>query len=77
MKIISLFIVGAILLSGLAKTKVVEEVIVAATKTERTLQEVPVEVAAVNSWFELNNFTTRIFCHYGIGGVALIISKNK
>ena len=65
------------MLSGLAKTQVVEEVIVAATKTERTLQEVPVAVAAVNSWLELNNFSTRIFCHYVIGGVVLIISRNK
>jgi hypothetical protein len=34
-------------------------------------------VAAVNDWLEANNFTSRVFCHYGIGGVVLIISRNK
>ena len=48
-KIISLFILGAISLPGLAQTPVVEEIIVTATKTERTLQEVPVAVSVVTA----------------------------
>lgn len=34
-------------------------------------------VSALNTWLNENNFQTRTFCHYGIGGVALILSKNN
>jgi len=48
-KIMSFSILCAISYSAIAQAQAVEEVIVTATKTERTLQEVPVAVSVVTA----------------------------